>query len=139
MTSFLSPEAQLAEAQRIARIGSWEWDRATDLVNCSIEMRRMLALDLEREQFTGDEFLERISAACASRVREALTRVEQGADPCVIDHTCSATISTGGRLAEGKRATIRSQATRIVAKARSPAAASSALVFGAMPASNIAE
>ena len=87
MNSFLSPEAQLAEAQRIARIGSWEWDRTTDTVSCSLEMRRMFALDLEREHFSGEEFRERISASCAPRVREALARVEQGADPCVIDHT----------------------------------------------------
>jgi two-component system cell cycle sensor histidine kinase/response regulator CckA len=34
-------EALLAESQRIARIGSWEWDPATDELTCSEEWRRM--------------------------------------------------------------------------------------------------
>ena len=34
-------EALLAESQRIARIGSWEWDPATDALTCSEEWRRM--------------------------------------------------------------------------------------------------
>jgi two-component system, cell cycle sensor histidine kinase and response regulator CckA len=87
MTSFLSPEAQLAEAQRIARVGSWEWDRTTDVVNCSLEMRRMLAFDLERESITAAEFMSRMPASCAQRVRDALDRVEHGSEPCVIDHS----------------------------------------------------
>ena len=34
-------EALLAESQRIAMIGSWEWDPATDALTCSEEWRRM--------------------------------------------------------------------------------------------------
>ena len=75
--------------------------------------------------------LEQFVGRHGSGRRAASPRPNRDAMPCESDHTCSATISTGGRLAEGKRATIRSQAMRIVAKARSPAAASSALVFGA--------
>jgi two-component system, cell cycle sensor histidine kinase and response regulator CckA len=87
MTSFLSPEAQLAEAQRIARIGSWEWDRTTDVVNCSIEMRRVLGIDLERERITADEFISRMPAPCAQRVCDALRRVEDGLEACLVEHT----------------------------------------------------
>ena len=35
---------QLARSQRIARIGSWEWERATNSVICSSEMFRMLGV-----------------------------------------------------------------------------------------------
>ena len=34
-------EALLAESQRIAKIGSWEWDPATNALTCSEEWRRM--------------------------------------------------------------------------------------------------
>ncbi len=38
-------EAQLAEAQRLARLGSWELDLATGRVSCSDEFYRILGLD----------------------------------------------------------------------------------------------
>ena len=38
-------EADLGEAQRIAQMGSWQWDLATDAVVCSTELYRLMALD----------------------------------------------------------------------------------------------
>jgi len=38
----------LNRAQRIARVGSWEWERATNRVVCSAELQRMLGFDAER-------------------------------------------------------------------------------------------
>ena len=38
-------EALLAESQRIAKIGSWEWDPATDALTCSEEWRRMFGYE----------------------------------------------------------------------------------------------
>ena len=35
----------LNRAQRIARVGSWEWDRASNRVGCSAELGRMLGID----------------------------------------------------------------------------------------------
>jgi PAS domain S-box-containing protein len=37
-------ERQLAEAQQLAHIGSWEWDQAHDRVTSSAEMRRILGV-----------------------------------------------------------------------------------------------
>jgi PAS domain S-box-containing protein len=37
---------QLSEAQRVARVGSWEWDRATDTVTWSEEMYRIIGRDV---------------------------------------------------------------------------------------------
>jgi diguanylate cyclase (GGDEF)-like protein len=36
---------QLARAQRIARVGSWEWERAADNLVCSSEVYRILGVD----------------------------------------------------------------------------------------------
>jgi signal transduction histidine kinase/CheY-like chemotaxis protein len=86
MTRILSPEAQLAESQRLARIGSWEWDRGRDVVSCSPEMRRMLSLDPECGQVTGDEFLARMHPNDVLRVRDAMERAEHADDAVTVDH-----------------------------------------------------
>ena len=86
MTRFLSPEAQLAEAQRIARIGSWEWDRNTDTVTCSLEMRRMLSIDADCDRITGDEFWRASIRRTSSERRDALAHAEHAHGPCTIDH-----------------------------------------------------
>ena len=49
--------------------------------------------------------------------------------PCDIDQMCSAIISAGGRFPGGTCSISRSDAERITAKARSPAAVSSGLAF----------
>jgi diguanylate cyclase (GGDEF)-like protein/PAS domain S-box-containing protein len=50
--SLAEREAQLVDAQRLARLGSWEWDLATDEVVLSDEMFRITGL--AREELTGD-------------------------------------------------------------------------------------
>jgi len=47
-----SSEASLSRAQRIAKLGSWEWDPATDRVTVSEEFYRIYGLD--REQCAGN-------------------------------------------------------------------------------------
>src|SRR5437764_7713229 len=39
---------QLARIQRIARVGSWEWERAADSLICSSEVYRILEVDAEQ-------------------------------------------------------------------------------------------
>jgi two-component system, cell cycle sensor histidine kinase and response regulator CckA len=46
--------AQLAEAQKIAHVGSWEWDIASDVVTWSDELRRIFLVDLQRDLAYGD-------------------------------------------------------------------------------------
>jgi PAS domain S-box-containing protein len=52
-------EALLAAAERIARIGSWEWTPAAGEVRCSPEQRRLLGLG-ERQDVTFGDFLEAV-------------------------------------------------------------------------------
>jgi diguanylate cyclase (GGDEF)-like protein/PAS domain S-box-containing protein len=53
-------EHQLAEAQRIAHLGSWEWDIAENVVNWSDELYRIF--DIDKDKFVGslEKYLELI-------------------------------------------------------------------------------
>jgi PAS domain S-box-containing protein len=50
-------ENSLAEAQRIAHVGSWEWDAATDVLEASDEMCRILGIDPAAFGRTNDAFM----------------------------------------------------------------------------------
>ena len=63
-------EALLAESQRIAKIGSWEWDPATGALTCSEEWRRMFGYQ------PGDEVtIESMIAAIHPDDRERVVRI----------------------------------------------------------------
>jgi PAS domain S-box-containing protein len=51
-------EASLAEAQRIAHFGSWTWDLATDRLQCSDEMFRLVGLLPQEVEVTSEVFLK---------------------------------------------------------------------------------
>jgi PAS domain S-box-containing protein len=53
-------EKQLANAQKIARIGSWEWDIQSDRVNWSDELYRIYGLKPQEAEVTYESFLERV-------------------------------------------------------------------------------
>ena len=75
-------EALLAESQRIAKIGSWEWDPATDALSCSEEWRRMFGYE-PGDEVTIESMMAAIHpddrdrvARIASQTRESGTRFE---------------------------------------------------------------
>jgi len=49
-------EATLAEAQRISRLGSWDWDLATGKIQFSDEMFRLVGMIPREAEFTREEF-----------------------------------------------------------------------------------
>lgn len=53
-------EMRLAEAQRIARLGSWEWYPDDGQFACSTEIRRMFALSSEEATLSLNDILERV-------------------------------------------------------------------------------
>ena len=69
-------EASLANAQRIARVGSWEWNTQTDEMRWSDEVFRILGLPPGKPEVGFESFLDRIHpddrVAVRDRVREAL-------------------------------------------------------------------
>jgi signal transduction histidine kinase len=68
-------EARLAEAQRIARLGNWTWDRGRGEFLCSEEVFRVLGRDPARDATSRDGFL----AAFVPEDRALLTRAEAAA------------------------------------------------------------
>jgi len=55
--SLRASERRLVEAQRVARIGSWEWDLATDVITWSDEHYRLFGVERDQFEPTFDRFV----------------------------------------------------------------------------------
>ncbi len=53
-------ERQLADSQRVARLGSWEWDIVTNKVTWSDELYRIFGLKPQESEATYDAFLNAV-------------------------------------------------------------------------------
>jgi PAS domain S-box-containing protein len=60
---------QLAEAQRLARIGSWEWDLDTDKVTWSEQLYRNWGVEPDLYNLEYDDYLERVHPDDRARLR----------------------------------------------------------------------
>jgi len=69
---------RLEEAQRIASIGSWEWDVKTNEVNWSMESYRIFGADPEKFNPSYDSLLGLVHPDDKERVKEAADRAGQG-------------------------------------------------------------
>jgi PAS domain S-box-containing protein len=65
-------EQQLATAQQITHIGSWEWNVETNVVVWSDELYRIYGLQPQSCEITFDSFLERLHADDRDRVKRAV-------------------------------------------------------------------
>jgi diguanylate cyclase (GGDEF)-like protein/PAS domain S-box-containing protein len=82
----LRSEARLGLAQRIAKIGNWEWHPQTGQFSASAELCRLMGI--RRQDFGGtlSAFLQAVDAADRERVEQALKRILTDRTPCDIDH-----------------------------------------------------
>lgn len=71
-------QARLADAQRIAKLGSWEVDPRTHTMRCSEEMCRILGY--EPGAVTLEQVIQRLHADDQGRVKNALDHVLRGAN-----------------------------------------------------------
>ena len=78
--------ASLAEAQAVARIGSWEWSIAPDTVTWSDELYRLFGLPPQSVPVTFESFLERVNAGDRERVRGIVERALGDGEPFAFDH-----------------------------------------------------
>jgi diguanylate cyclase (GGDEF)-like protein/PAS domain S-box-containing protein len=65
-------EAQLAEAQELAALGSWEWDLVADEIAWSPQFYRILGLDPERSTPTKESYSDAIHPADRARTDAAI-------------------------------------------------------------------
>jgi PAS domain S-box-containing protein len=78
--------ATLAEAQEVARIGSWEWDIATDRVTWSNELYRLYGLEPNSVEVTFETFLEHVHPEDRDRVRHMVIGAYRNRQPFAVDH-----------------------------------------------------
>jgi PAS domain S-box-containing protein len=72
---------QLAEAQKLAHTGSWEWDPTTGETICSDELYRIFGWDPSTHPPTLDAFIDLVPSDERERVREALEAALEGSAP----------------------------------------------------------
>jgi two-component system sensor histidine kinase/response regulator len=73
-------EQQLADAQRLASIGSWEWDVAADRVTWSDELYRIYNVSPDEFEATYEGFLSFLHPDDREMVMERVGSIFQGAD-----------------------------------------------------------
>lgn len=79
-------EAQLAEAQQIAHVGSWEWEIDANVVTWSDELHRIYGIEPVAFDATYDGFLARVHPEDRAMVSRAVERSLQERAPFSIDH-----------------------------------------------------
>ncbi|WP_170867155.1 hybrid sensor histidine kinase/response regulator [Nocardioides lianchengensis] len=73
-------EQQLAQAQEIARLGSWDLDLATDVVTWSEELYRIFGLDPATFTISRESFIEAIHPDDRAQIREVVAEAVAGRD-----------------------------------------------------------
>lgn len=66
--------SQLAAAQQVAHVGSWEWDPATNAVEWSDELFRIFGLQPQQFEPVLDDYVERIHEEDRERVMQLVTQ-----------------------------------------------------------------
>jgi PAS domain S-box-containing protein len=79
-------EAQLAKAQRIAHLGSWEWNFQKNKVSWSDETARLYGFTPEDLGSEMDRCLERVHPEDREKVKTALAESARTGDPFACDH-----------------------------------------------------
>jgi PAS domain S-box-containing protein len=78
--------ATLAEAQEVARIGSWEWDIVTDRVTWSNELYRLYGLAPNSVEVTFETFLDHVHPDDRDMIRQVVTSAYRDRQPFAVDH-----------------------------------------------------
>ncbi len=84
-TALKESEFKLREAQRLARIGSWDWDSVTDTITWSPEYYHIYGFDPSRKPPGYEEHLKAYTAESAARLDAAVKRSMGKGEPYVLD------------------------------------------------------
>jgi PAS domain S-box-containing protein len=79
-------ESQLAQAQQIARLGTWEWDIAKNKVSWSEETRRLYGRRPEDSELSMETCLERIHPEDQTMVKEVIAEALRTRQPYTCEH-----------------------------------------------------
>jgi diguanylate cyclase (GGDEF)-like protein/PAS domain S-box-containing protein len=87
LVASLSNEGRrLAEAQAVARVGSWEWDIAADRLDWSRELWRIYGLEAGSRVLTRAEFIERDHSEDRARIEAVLDAALETGEPFSFEH-----------------------------------------------------
>lgn len=86
LQALLRSESRLELAQRIARIGNWDWNPRTNRFAMSNELCRLVGIRPSDFAGTFEAFLGFVHQDDRSRVNEALDKLISQGTPCDIDH-----------------------------------------------------
>jgi PAS domain S-box-containing protein len=81
-----SNESQLAHAQQIAHLGSWEWDVVNDRVIWSAELCRIYGVQSESAELSYEDFLQFIHDEDRERVKKNIEIAYQTQQPFEFEH-----------------------------------------------------
>jgi PAS domain S-box-containing protein len=84
-----SAHASLAEAQEVARLGSWEWDIGTNKVTWSDELYRLWGVEPQSLDMTYEWYLESIHPADREQARVTVERALETGEAFDFDHRVS--------------------------------------------------
>ncbi|MFC1672291.1 PAS domain-containing protein, partial [Planctomycetota bacterium] len=79
-------EASLAEAQRIAHLGNWDWNITDDELHWSDEIYRIFGLDSRSFGATYEAFLDSVHPDDRKSVQDAVDKAMEDKEPYSIDH-----------------------------------------------------
>ena len=86
LDALLRSESRLGLAQRIAKIGNWEWQPQTGQFSASAELCRLMGIRPQDFGGTLDAFLQAVTAEDRDGVAKALRSILTDRRPCDIDH-----------------------------------------------------
>ena len=78
--------ANLAEAQALAHVGSWEWDVGTNRVTWSDELFRLYGVEPHSVEVTFESYLDRVHPEDRARVAETVEGAYATGEPFEFDH-----------------------------------------------------
>ena len=86
LDDLIKSEVRLGLAQRIAKIGNWEWRPDTNQFAASAELYRLMGIRPQDFPGTFDAYIQLVHAEDRGRVEEALKGILTSRVPCDIDH-----------------------------------------------------
>jgi diguanylate cyclase (GGDEF)-like protein/PAS domain S-box-containing protein len=84
--ALLRSEARLELAQRIAKIGNWEWHPQSNRFRASSELCRLMGIRADEFGGTLESFLQIVQADDRTRVGQVIRDIAENRSPCDIDH-----------------------------------------------------
>lgn len=85
-TSLTREGRRLAEAQAVARVGSWEWDITADRLDWSDELWRIYGLSARSRVLTFEDLIERHHPDDRASARAAIEAARESGEPFSFEH-----------------------------------------------------